>query len=100
MPSKQELAKSYAVRLIENEFSRQTVESIISEIRNLKYEASENTISLSDKIEIVNGIKKQLSSEDIRKKIRPNSSGGKLNEQRSNDNFLDLVDFVLDQVKK
>ena len=100
MATKKELAKDYLDRIIRSELSPESIRKIIEEIKNLTYEGSENNISISDRVEIVNNIKELLEEKGISKGIRTFSKGGRLVEARSNDEFLDLIDYVLDQVKK
>jgi len=100
MATKKDLAKGYLDRLIRSNLSAETIREIIEEIKNLTYEGSGNNISTSDRVEIVNNIKELLEEKGIYKGVRTYSKGGRLVEARSNDEFLDLVDYVLDQVKK
>lgn len=99
MATKQDLAKGYVERLLKSEFSKETVDSIIIDIKNIIYEESGNKISIADRIDIVTEIKKLLRTPGLEHKTRTFSKGGKILEQ-SNDDFLDLIDYVLDNVKK
>ncbi len=90
--------KVNTIRFVRATDKSQAINQIISEINSLKYEDTGQTISYQDKVRIVETIQEYLSGE-LLIQYRDGGYVPKI-EEKDNQSFLDMVDYLLGQLKR
>ncbi len=93
-----EIANRLGKQFVSSNDKAQAVNQIIKEIRGLVYSEDNRPLSYSDREYLVKLIGEFISG----KRPFQYKDGGRiiLNEQRNNSDYLDLVDYVLNELKK
>jgi len=94
-----ELGKRYFLRIKDSIYPEAEIDEILNEIDNLTYSENNKPISDSDKEKLVSVIIESLKGDLTRKKIRPLLEHREIEKAYSNDNYLDLIEYIKNQTK-